>query len=82
MSCGLPEPPSTVTVVVSVAIITTTTVVPGSSKHRSKGDDQSEGSQDVVDNGGNIAADSNSMEGLGSVPLLSRGRITQRKALE
>ena len=41
------------------------------SKDRCQGDDQGKGSHDVVDNSGNIAAHSNGMEGLGSVPLFS-----------
>ena len=57
-------------------------VATGWSEQWSEGDDQSKGSQDIVDNCGNVAADSNSMEGLGSVPLLLWGRITQRKTLQ
>ena len=42
-----------------------------SSKNGGQGDDQSQGSHGIVDCRSNIAANSNSMEGLCSVPLLS-----------
>ena len=71
-------------VVDSIAIITTSAVAPTAivvivfiiqaalnSKDRGESDDQGKCSQDVVDNSGNVAADSNSMEGPGSVPLFS-----------
>ena len=64
--------------VVSVAptIIIIVVVAALNSKDRGQGDDQGKGSHDVVDDSGNIAANSNSMEGLGSVPLFNRARVT------
>ena len=59
-----------------IAIVVTATVVAivitiNGSKNGSQGDDQSHGSHGIVDHRSNIAADSNGLEGLGSVPLLS-----------
>ena len=59
----------TASVVASAIIIIM--IVGTGSKNGGQGDDQSQGSHGVVDCRSNIAADSNSMEGLGSVPLLS-----------
>ena len=50
-------------------------------KYDSQDDDQRYGSHDVVDNSSNIAANSNSVEGLGSVPLFNRARVTQGESL-
>ena len=75
---------SSITVAISVVRITATAmivVVACCSKYNGQGDDQRQCSQDIVDNSGNIAADSDSMEGPGSVPLLSRPRVTQRISL-
>ena len=60
-----------ISVVVITALIVTIAVAACCSKYNGQVDDQSQCSQDVVDNRGNIAADSDSMEGLGSLPLLS-----------
>ena len=59
-----------------IAIVVTATVVAivitiNGSKNGGQGDDQSQGSHGIVDHRSNIAADSNGLEGLGSVPLLS-----------
>ena len=65
-------------IVVSMATVTTAlgTVwdihcVVSNPNHGSHGNNHSKYHQNVVDNGGNVAADSNSVEGLGSVSLLS-----------
>ena len=54
-----------------VASVVAIVIAINGSKNGGQGDDQSQGSHGVVDCRSNIAADSNSMEGLGSVPLLS-----------
>ena len=68
---------ATTTVIIIIVII-----APCSSKDGSQGNDQNNGCHDVVDDSGNVAADGNSMEGLGSVPLFSRARVTESKSLE
>ena len=64
-----------IAVVDSIFIITTSIgasiITALNPKDCAQSDNQSSECQDVVDNSGNIAADSNSMEGPGSVPLLS-----------
>ena len=61
-----------ITALVSVASsIIVVIIVINSSKNGGQCDDQSQGSQGIVDCRSNIAADSNSMKGLGSVSLLS-----------
>ena len=79
-----------ITVVVSIIIITTSIVASTiiliiitalKPKDCAKTDSQGSECQDVVDHSGNVAADSDSMEGPGSVPLLSRSRVTQRISL-
>ena len=63
------------TIVVTIIIVTVTAItiiiIPRCPKCNGQGDDQRQCCQDIVDNSGNIAADSNSMEGPGSVPLFS-----------
>jgi hypothetical protein len=70
----------------SIIVITTITVASviitaSKSKDSAQSDNQGNECHDVVDNSGNIAADCDSMEGPGSVPLLSRSRVTQSIAL-
>ena len=64
-----------IAVVDSIFIITTSIgasiITALNPKDCPQSDNQSSECQDVVDNSGNIAADSDSMEGPGSVPLLS-----------
>ena len=54
-----------------VASVVAIVIAINGSKNGGQGDDQSQGSHGVVDSRSNIATDGNSMEGLGSVPLLS-----------
>ena len=70
-----------VIIITATALIIIIVVAACCSKYNGQGDDQRQCSQDVVDNSGNIAADSDSVEGPGSVPLLSRPRVTQRISL-
>ena len=53
-----------------------------SSKDGAESDDQSNDSHDVVDDRGNVAADSNGVEGFSDVPLFSRSRVTECKSLQ
>ena len=52
------------------------------SKEYGQSDNQGNDYHDVVNNSGNVAADGNSMEGPGSVPLFSRPRVTQSISLK
>ena len=56
-------------VVIATAVAILTAI--NGSKNGGHSDDQTQESHGIVDCRSNIAADSNSMEGLGSVPLLS-----------
>ena len=47
------------------------TIAALNSKDCAQSDDQGNDCQDIVDNSGNVATDSNSMEGPGGVPLFS-----------
>ena len=68
-----------ITATVAAAIII---MVVRYTEYNGQGDDQRQCGHDIVDNSGNVAADGNSMEGPGSVPLFSRPRVTQSISLK